>query len=107
MPALFGFILGVMVTIAGAYLYDSSTGRAANGMSTTASAPMVNWNVVTDDWHAFATGAHQPVCRFNLFSRSVVVFCTPADARRLIRPPAFRRAGFAPTVACRYCRPLV
>ena len=57
MPALFGFILGVVVTIAGAYLYDSSTGRAANGMSPTAAAPMVNWNVVTDDWHSFATGA--------------------------------------------------
>jgi hypothetical protein len=56
MPALFGFILGVVVTIAGAYLYDASTGRAANGMSPTAAAPMVNWNVVSDDWHAFATG---------------------------------------------------
>jgi hypothetical protein len=57
MPALFGFILGVVVTIAGAYLYDSSTGRAANGLAT-ATAPMVNWNVVTDDWHSFATGVH-------------------------------------------------
>ncbi|HMG77063.1 MAG TPA: hypothetical protein VK591_00160 [Xanthobacteraceae bacterium] len=55
MPTLFGFILGVIVTIAGAYLYDSSTGRAVNGMSATATAPMVNWNVVTDDWHAFTT----------------------------------------------------
>ena len=58
MPALFGFFLGVVVTIAGAYLYDASTGRAANGMSPTATAPMVNWNVVSDDWHAFATGVH-------------------------------------------------
>jgi hypothetical protein len=56
MPALFGFILGVVVTIAGAYLYDASTGRAANGLSPTATAPMVNWNVVTDDWHSFSTG---------------------------------------------------
>jgi hypothetical protein len=55
MPTLFGFILGVIVTIAGAYLYDSSTGRAANGLSPTATAPMVNWNVVTDDWHTFTT----------------------------------------------------
>jgi hypothetical protein len=55
MPTLFGFILGVIVTIAGAYLYDSSTGRAVNGLSATATAPMVNWNVVTDDWHAFTT----------------------------------------------------
>jgi hypothetical protein len=56
MPATFGFILGVVVTIAGAYLYDAATGRAANGLSPTATAPMVNWNVVTDDWHSFATG---------------------------------------------------
>ena len=56
MPMLFGFILGVLVTIVGAYAYDSATGRAANGMSSTATAPMVNWNVVTDDWHSFATG---------------------------------------------------
>jgi hypothetical protein len=55
MRGLFGFILGVIVTIAGAYLYDSSTGRAVNGLSATATAPMVNWNVVTDDWHAFST----------------------------------------------------
>ena len=55
MRALFGFILGVIVTIAGAYLYDSSTGHAVNGLSATATAPMVNWNVVTDDWHAFTT----------------------------------------------------
>jgi hypothetical protein len=55
MPTLFGFILGVIVTIVGAYLYDSSSGRAANGLSPTATAPMVNWNVVTDDWHTFAT----------------------------------------------------
>ncbi len=55
MPGLFGFILGVIVTIAGAYLYDSSTGRAVNGLSATATAPMVNWNVVTNDWHAFTT----------------------------------------------------
>jgi len=55
MPALFGFILGVIVTIGGAYLYDASTGRAANGLSpaATARAPMVNWDVVSDNWHDF------------------------------------------------------
>ncbi len=58
MPALFGFILGVIVTIGGAYLYNSSTGHAANGLPSTATAPMVNWNVVTDDWHAFTTSVH-------------------------------------------------
>ena len=59
MPILFGFILGMALTIAGAYAYDSSTGRTANGLSAASAAgqaPMVNWNVVTDDWHSFATG---------------------------------------------------
>ncbi len=53
MPVFFGFILGVALTIGGAYAYDSSTGRAANGLTATAAgrqAPMVNWNVVDDDW---------------------------------------------------------
>jgi hypothetical protein len=52
-PVLLGFILGVALTIAGVYEYDSATGRAANGLPATAAggqAPMVNWNVVSDDW---------------------------------------------------------
>lgn len=53
---LLGFILGVILTIAGAYAYDSNTGRAGNGLSATAAggkAPMVNWDVVSDDWQNF------------------------------------------------------
>jgi hypothetical protein len=37
----------------GAYEYDSSTGRAPNGLSADAAggrAPMVNWGVVSGDW---------------------------------------------------------
>ena len=36
MPVLLGFILGVAVTILGVYEYDSSTGRAGNGLSASA-----------------------------------------------------------------------
>ena len=53
MPVLLGFILGIAVTIVGAYEYDTSTGRAANGLSATSTdgqAPMVNWGVVSDNW---------------------------------------------------------
>jgi hypothetical protein len=53
MPMLLGFILGILLTIAGAYAYDSNTGRAANGLSATAAggqAPMVNWDIVSGDW---------------------------------------------------------
>ncbi len=54
---LLGFILGVALTITGAFAYDTSTGRAQNGLSPTANAqaPMVNWNVVSDDWHGVKT----------------------------------------------------
>ena len=58
MPVLLDFILGVALTIAGVYAFDSTTGRAANGMSATAAggrAPMVNWNVVSDDWQDLQT----------------------------------------------------
>jgi hypothetical protein len=58
MPVLFGLILGVMFTIAGTYAYDSSTGRASNGLSPTAAghqAPLVNWDVVSEDWNDFQT----------------------------------------------------
>jgi hypothetical protein len=58
-PILFGFILGMALTIAGAYAYDSSTGRAANGLSATSAAgqaPMVNWDIVSGDWQNFQTG---------------------------------------------------
>lgn len=52
MPVLFGFILGVIVTIAGAYTYDAQTGRTANGL-TSAAAPVVNWDIVGDHWTNF------------------------------------------------------
>jgi hypothetical protein len=56
MPVLLGFILGVAVTILGVYEYDSSTGRYGNGLSASSAggkAPMVNWDVVSDDWRNF------------------------------------------------------
>ncbi len=56
MPMLLGFILGVLVTIAGAYAYDSDIGRAANGLSANDAAgqpPVVNWKFVDDDWQNF------------------------------------------------------
>ena len=54
MRVLFGFILGIIVTIAVAYSYDANTGRASNGLSADAAdgqAPMVNWSVVSDEWN--------------------------------------------------------
>jgi hypothetical protein len=58
MPAFFGFILGILVTIGGAYLYDASSGRTPNGLTPTSAsgqAPMVNWDVVSSDFHSLTT----------------------------------------------------
>jgi len=56
MPVLLGIILGIALTVGGAYLYDSTDGRAANGLGPTAAggqAPMVNWSVVKSEWQTF------------------------------------------------------
>ena len=54
MQMLLGMILGVLITVGAAFVYDSSTGGAANGLLTVASAeghaPMFNWDVVSHDW---------------------------------------------------------
>ena len=52
MPVLFGMILGALMTIGAAFAYDSSTNRAPNGLTaSSANAPLVNWDVVRDDWN--------------------------------------------------------
>lgn len=49
MRLLFGIIIGALLTIGAAYIYDSN--NAANAADTTASArPMVNWDVVGVKW---------------------------------------------------------
>ncbi len=58
MPVLLGVILGVFLTVAGALAYDTTTGRVANGLSAASAgghAPMVNWDVVGDNWHGLQT----------------------------------------------------
>jgi hypothetical protein len=53
MPVMLGIILGVLLTLAGAYTYDTMSGRVANGLPPSAAGgrpPMVNWDVVSDDW---------------------------------------------------------
>ena len=46
MRVLIGIILGVVLTIGGAYLYDSHSASAA----ISAQRPMVNWDVVSNNW---------------------------------------------------------
>jgi len=61
MRLLLGIILGVGLTIGGAYLYDRSTyGTASTDITmTTAARPMVNWDVVSVKWHGLTEGAKQ------------------------------------------------
>lgn len=60
MRLLFGIILGVALTIGGAYVYDWNTaGTASADITTTAARPMVNWDVVGVKWHDLTTGARQ------------------------------------------------
>ena len=62
MRLFLGIILGVILTIAGTYAYDSSTGREVNGLTTTSAsgqAPMVNWDVVSSNWNVFTTNVRQ------------------------------------------------
>jgi hypothetical protein len=47
MRLLFGIILGVFLTIGGAYLYDSHNETNA---TTSAQRPMVNWDIVNTNW---------------------------------------------------------
>jgi hypothetical protein len=59
---LIGIILGVLLTIAGTYLSDSSSGRTANGLTATSAggqAPMVNWDVVATDWNLFTANVRE------------------------------------------------
>jgi hypothetical protein len=51
---VFGMFLGILVTVAAAFAYDSVSGRAPNGLARSAAdgrPPVVNWDVVSEDWH--------------------------------------------------------
>lgn len=50
MRLLFGIILGALLTIGGAYLYDSHNATEAADTPAVAQRPMVNWDVVGVKW---------------------------------------------------------
>ena len=54
MRIFLGMILGAVLTVSGAYLYDSrSTGAPF------AERPMVNWDVVSENWQSAKTSAQR------------------------------------------------
>ena len=63
MRVFLGVVLGVFLTIAGAYIYDSMTvGPVAATTQTPAGdvrRPMVNWDVVAKNWEHVTTLARE------------------------------------------------
>lgn len=51
MRVLIGIVLGAVLTVGGAYLYDSHTASGPATSSTSAQRPMVNWDVVGTKWN--------------------------------------------------------
>ena len=56
MRVLIGMILGVVLTVGGAYLYDSHTAQTTTS-SASAQRPMVNWDVVGNNWNRLTARA--------------------------------------------------
>ena len=50
MRVLLGIILGGVLTVGGAYLYDSHNTLAAADTPASVQRPMVNWDVVGTKW---------------------------------------------------------
>jgi hypothetical protein len=51
MLVLIGIIFGVLLTVGGAYLYDSHYAVANSGTASSLQRPMVNWDVVGTKWN--------------------------------------------------------
>jgi hypothetical protein len=50
MRVLLGIILGAVLTIGGAYLYDSHNALNAANAPASVQRPMVNWDIVNTKW---------------------------------------------------------
>ena len=50
MRVLLGIILGAVLTVGGAYLYDSHNALNAANAPASVQRPMVNWDIVNSHW---------------------------------------------------------
>jgi len=57
MRVLFGIILGAVLTVGGAYLYDSHNAATAAAAPASLQRPLVNWDVVGTKWQQFSERA--------------------------------------------------
>ena len=57
MRLVLGMVLGVCLTVGAAYLFDTATvGSPTSAQDVTTPRPMVNWDVVGNNWHGFTDG---------------------------------------------------
>ncbi|MBI3704729.1 MAG: hypothetical protein HY244_13005 [Rhizobiales bacterium] len=57
MRTLLGIILGGILTVGGAYLYDSHHALEAANAPASAQRPLVNWDVVGNKWQKLSERA--------------------------------------------------
>ncbi len=57
MRVLLGIILGALLTVVGAYLYDSHYATVAMNTPAQAQRPLVNWDLVAVKWDHLTTRA--------------------------------------------------
>ena len=66
MQVFLGMILGAVLLVAGVYVSDSqATSTVANGQNAATSRTLVNWDVVSADWHVLKTRAHDDWIRLS------------------------------------------
>ena len=66
MQVILGMILGAVLLVAGVYISDTQvTSTVANGQNAAISRPIVNWDVVSADWHVLKTRAHEDWIRLS------------------------------------------
>ena len=66
MQVILGMILGAVLLVVGVYISDSqSTSTVANGQNAANSRTIVNWDVVSADWHLLKTRAHDDWIRLS------------------------------------------
>jgi hypothetical protein len=60
MRVLFGMILGVLFTVGAAYVHDAGTLQdSISNVPMTDQRPMVNWDVVAENWHQLSARLRQ------------------------------------------------
>jgi hypothetical protein len=57
MRLLLGLVLGALLTVGAAYVYDSHNAIAARNGVTIVERPLVNWDVVSTKWELLAKRA--------------------------------------------------